>query len=137
SLKDVFPTLEQFFHLARDKLCGVKDYDLTNNSQALAFLGQRFAPNVCIGYHHAVKHAKSSVASHLRVCIATTEDQAWFYIAYPSEPLFLSVVAANLLHRTNRSLRKIQPYSWQKWTMELSSHRPERGAGQSPALALG
>ncbi|KAF8837723.1 hypothetical protein BDN67DRAFT_1071240 [Paxillus ammoniavirescens] len=106
SLKAVFDTHIGFFDFAGDRLCGVKEYHPAIQSQALAFLDQRFGLDICFGHRHAVEHVESSVASHLCVGITTTEDRAWSYTTYPSEP-FLSVIAANLLHRTNKSLQQI------------------------------
>lgn len=67
------------------------------NEQAFAVLSQRFGLDIAFGHRDAVRHVETSVASHLRVCIKTTEDRIWSYSTYPSEPI-LSCVAASLLH---------------------------------------
>ncbi|KAG8218173.1 hypothetical protein J3R82DRAFT_3753, partial [Butyriboletus roseoflavus] len=43
------------------------------------------------------------VASHLRICLATTLDRNWRFTQYPSEPL-LSCVAAVDLHKKPEKL---------------------------------
>ncbi|KAI9570118.1 hypothetical protein HD554DRAFT_2083867 [Boletus coccyginus] len=95
SLKDYRP--EKLFRLARQKLCGEKEFRPDNSHQAFAVLGQRFGLDITFGHRHAVEFVETSVASHLRVCIKTTEDRIWSYTTYPSEPI-LSCAAAYLLH---------------------------------------
>jgi hypothetical protein len=50
-----------------------------------------------------VEYLERAVASHLRVCLTTTEDRMWSFTAYPSEP-FLAHIAALLLHDTPTNL---------------------------------
>ncbi|KAG8213468.1 hypothetical protein J3R82DRAFT_12005, partial [Butyriboletus roseoflavus] len=95
----------QVFNLAMQKLSGASQYDATNSRQALAVLAQRFGLDVCFGHHEAVQYVETSVASHLRVCITTTDDRLWSYTTYPSEPL-LSCAATFLLHSTVNSLNQ-------------------------------
>ncbi|KAF8581733.1 hypothetical protein K439DRAFT_199985 [Ramaria rubella] len=47
-----------------------------------------------------VQHVDEAVASHLRICITTTEDRSWRFTAYPSEPL-LSHAAAEEMWRNS------------------------------------
>ena len=89
---------------ASEKLCGTQ-YDPRNTDQVLAVLGQRFAINITFGHPDSVEHLESGVASHLRICLATTLDRTSRFTSYPSEPL-LSCVAATNLHRTAQSLEK-------------------------------
>ncbi|KAG8218115.1 hypothetical protein J3R82DRAFT_3637, partial [Butyriboletus roseoflavus] len=87
---------EQMFNLATQKLSGTSQYDATDSRQALAVLAQRFGLDICFGHQDAVHYVETSVASHLRVCITTTDDCLWSYTTYPSEPL-LSCAATFLL----------------------------------------
>ena len=90
-------SLEQILRLARQKLCGREEFDLRNRHQAFAVLAQRFSLDIAFDHHDAVRYVETLVASHLRVCIKTTEDRIWSYSTYPSEPI-LSCAAASLLH---------------------------------------
>jgi len=63
----------------------------------VAVLGQRFGLNVTFGHPDSVEYLESGVASHLRICLATTLDRSWMFTSYPSEPL-LSCAAARDLH---------------------------------------
>ena len=72
-------------------------FDPYNEHQAFAILAQRFGLNIAFGHRDAVRYVETSVASHLRYCIKTTEDRLWSYTTYPSEPI-LSCAAASLLH---------------------------------------
>ena len=65
-------------------------------------LAQRFGLDITFGHHNAVRFVETSVASHLRVCIKTTEDRLWSYTTYPSEPI-LSCAAASLLYEANNA----------------------------------
>ncbi|KAH0835503.1 hypothetical protein J3R83DRAFT_9178, partial [Lanmaoa asiatica] len=42
------------------------------------------------------------VASHLRICLATTLDRNWRFTSYPSEPLLSCVAACDLHARPER-----------------------------------
>jgi hypothetical protein len=59
--------------------------------------------NVTFGHPDAVEHLENGVASHLRICLATTLDRNWRFTSYPSEPL-LSCVAAMDLHEKPEKL---------------------------------
>jgi len=89
--------------LASNKLIGVTPYEGSDDKQALVLLAQRFGLDVCFGHREAVRFVESTVASHMRICITTTEDRLWSYTTYPSEP-FLSCVAAYSMHRTEKSV---------------------------------
>jgi len=95
--------IAEIFNLATQKLCGAAAYNTADSHQVLAVLAQRFGLEVCFGHREAVEYVESSVASHLRVCITTTEDRLWSYTTYPSEP-FLSCAAAFLLHISGDAL---------------------------------
>ena len=88
--------MESIFSLAAHKLCGTKQFDPKDRNQAFAVLAQRFCLDIAFGHPDAVSFVEAAMASHLRVCIKTTEDRIWSYSAYPSEP-FLSCAAASLL----------------------------------------
>ncbi|KAI9464839.1 hypothetical protein HD554DRAFT_2174896 [Boletus coccyginus] len=64
-----------------------------STGHVISVLGQRFGLNVTFGHPDSVEHLESGVASHLRICLATTMDRNWRFTSYPSEPL-LSCVAA-------------------------------------------
>ena len=66
-------------------------------------LAQRFKLDIAFGHRDAVSYVETTVASHLRICINTTEDRTWSYTTYPSEP-FLSYAAASLLHAPEDNL---------------------------------
>lgn len=89
---------DEIIHIATQKLLGAKSFLPSNPNHALAVLGQRFGLDVAFGHPDSVAHLESAVASHLRVCIATTADRVWRFTSYPSEPL-LSCVAAEILHQ--------------------------------------
>ena len=97
-----FPTYE-VVAVARQKLCGDKVFDPADTKHMLAILGQRFGLEICLGHPEAVKHVECGVASHLRICLATTENRTWSFTYYPSEP-FLSCIAASLLHQSADAL---------------------------------
>ncbi|KAG9318017.1 hypothetical protein JVU11DRAFT_80 [Chiua virens] len=92
-------SLSGILDLAGEKLCGVgiAAFDLQLDHQAFAVLAQRFGLDITFGHRNAVRYVEDLVASHLRVCIKTTEDRVWSYTTYPSEPI-LSCAAANVLH---------------------------------------
>ena len=75
------------------KLCGSKEFVPSDVNHTIAVLGQRFALEICFGHPESVKYLERGVASHLRICLATTQDRMWLFTSYPSEP-FLSCVAA-------------------------------------------
>ncbi|GBE88876.1 hypothetical protein SCP_1402840 [Sparassis crispa] len=83
--------------LASEKLCKSLALNINDSNQILAVLGQRFCLDVCFGHPEAVEFLETGVASHLRICEATTEDRMWRFTSYPSEPI-LSHVAGCLLH---------------------------------------
>jgi hypothetical protein len=104
SLKVVDPQgMSGVIAMASMKLCKSSRYDAKNQNQALAVLSQRFGLDVCFGHPESVQYLETSVASHLRVCSAVTEDRTWKFTSYPSEP-FLSCVAAGLLHHSESTL---------------------------------
>ena len=88
---------ERVLGAASSKLCGGYSFDPSKTSHVLAVLGQRFGLNVTFGHPDSVEHLENGVASHLRMCLATTLDRNWRFTSYPSEPL-LSCVAASDLH---------------------------------------
>ncbi|KAH7905770.1 hypothetical protein BJ138DRAFT_1130306 [Hygrophoropsis aurantiaca] len=88
------------------KLCKDNQFKPGDMDQALAVLSQRFGLDVCFGHPDSVSYLEKAVASHLRICIGTTEDRMWKFTSYPSEP-FLSCVAANLLHTTAWALPSV------------------------------
>ncbi|KAF8552448.1 hypothetical protein OG21DRAFT_1486202 [Imleria badia] len=100
SLKEGDDALEGLLHLAEQKLCGPVEFDPHNHHQTFAVLAQRFGLDIAFGHRNAVGYVETSVASHLRACIKTTEDRIWSYTIYPSEPI-LSCAAASLLHGGN------------------------------------
>ena len=69
----------------------------------VAVLGQRFGLNVTFGHPDSASLLETGVASHLRICLATTLDRNWEFTGYPSEPL-LSCVAARDLHQVPQKL---------------------------------
>ncbi|KAI6135505.1 hypothetical protein EV401DRAFT_2192055 [Pisolithus croceorrhizus] len=71
-----------------------------NEDLPLVTWSQRFCLNITMGHHGTMKFIQSAVASHLRVCVRTTQDRAWSFTTYPSEP-FVSCAAASILHRQN------------------------------------
>jgi hypothetical protein len=75
-------------------------FNPSDEHQAFAVLAQRFGLNITFGHHNMAHCVEALVASHLRVCIKTTEGQLWSYTTYPSEPI-LSCAAASLLYRTS------------------------------------
>ena len=90
--------------VVQQKLCGDKAFDPTDTKHMLAILGQRFGLEICLGHPEAVKYVECGVASHLRICLATTEDRTWSFTSYPSEP-FLSCIAAFILHGSTDTLK--------------------------------
>ncbi|KAL4070251.1 hypothetical protein J3A83DRAFT_4372409 [Scleroderma citrinum] len=91
-------------HLAGQKLCGNKAFDPSSVDQMLAVLGQRFGLEISFGHPESVERIERGVTSHMRICIATTEDRAWSFTTYSSEP-FLSCIAASTLHGGKYMLR--------------------------------
>ena len=89
---------------ASSKLRGGESFDPQNTGHVLAVLGQRFGLSVTFGHPDSVAYLETGVASHLRICLATTLDRNWRFTNYPSEPL-LSCVAANDLHKDSRNLQ--------------------------------
>jgi len=89
---------------ASSKLCGGDEFDPSKTGHVIAVLGQRFGLNVTFGHPDSVEHLESGVASHLRICLATTLDRNWRFTTYPSEPL-LSCVAACDLHEVPEKLK--------------------------------
>ena len=87
----------ELVELARQKLLSNTIFLPDDVGHMLAVLGQRFGLQVCFGHVEPMKHLERGVASHLRICISTTEDRMWSHTSYPSEP-FLSCVAALALH---------------------------------------
>ena len=75
----------------------MEEFHPDSDDQAFAVLAQRFGLDIAFGHRDAVRYVETLVASHLRVCIKTTEDRIWSYSTYPSEPI-LSCAAASLLH---------------------------------------
>jgi hypothetical protein len=92
---------DHMVELALNKLIGK---DVPGDRRALVVLAQRFGLDVCFGHRDAVRFVSSTVASHMRVIVTTTEDCIWSYTSYPSEPI-LSCAAAISMHETNNSLR--------------------------------
>ncbi|KAH7919076.1 hypothetical protein BV22DRAFT_1134113 [Leucogyrophana mollusca] len=100
SLKSVeMSDVDGIIAIARFKLCKAAYFNPADTDQALAVLSQRFGLDVCFGHPDSVSYLETAVASHLRICTGTTEDRAWRFTSYPSEP-FLSCVAADLLHES-------------------------------------
>ena len=104
SLKTALMFPERMLDTASSKLCGGYDFDAQKTNHVLAVLGQRFGLNVTFGHPDSVEHLETGVASHLRVCLATTPDRNWRFTSYPSEPL-LSCVAASVLHEGPETLK--------------------------------
>ena len=104
SLKTALTFPERVLDTASSKLCGGYDFDAQKTNHVLAVLGQRFGVNVTFGHPDSVEHLESGVASHLRICLATTLDRNWRFTNYPSEPL-LSCVAARDLHEGPEKLK--------------------------------
>ena len=86
-------TVVDLVNLAMLKLCGSKGFIPSDVNHTIAVLGQRFALEICFGHPESVKYLERGVASHLRICLSTTQDRMWSFTSYPSEP-FLSCVAA-------------------------------------------
>ena len=97
SLKTAHGQAHKVLHTASSKLCGAGHFDPRNTNHVLAIMGQRFGLNMTLGHPDSVEHLEKGVASHLRICLATTLDRNWRFTSYPSEPL-LSCVAASDLH---------------------------------------
>jgi hypothetical protein len=93
----MYTNFDDILELARQKLIASRLYNPIEKNQLLAVLGQRFGLEIRFGHLDTNRFLESSIASHLRVCITTTEDRRWTYTTYPSEP-FLSCAAAYLLH---------------------------------------
>ncbi|KAF8578454.1 hypothetical protein K439DRAFT_1621321 [Ramaria rubella] len=91
--------VEEVVRTAQVKLLKDNHYANTEH-QALALLSQRFALDIIFGHPKAVQHVDEAVASHLRICITSTEDRSWRFTAYPSEPL-LSHAAAEEMWRNS------------------------------------
>lgn len=85
--------VQDIMGVAISKLSGTSE----NKNLSLVVLSQRICLNITLGHPEAVEFVESGVASHLRVCIAITDDHNWSFTTYPSEP-FLSCAAASLLH---------------------------------------
>ena len=71
----------------------------SNPDNQLAVLAQRFGLDIYFDHKEATSLIENAVASHGRICLATTEDRTRSFTTYPSEPL-LSCVAAELLHKS-------------------------------------
>ncbi|KAI9462598.1 hypothetical protein HD554DRAFT_2330393 [Boletus coccyginus] len=104
SLKTALTLPGRVLDTASAKLCGGDEFDPRKTSHVIAVLGQRFGLNVTFGHPDSVEHLESGVASHLRICLATTMDRNWRFTSYPSEPL-LSCVAARSLHAVPGKLK--------------------------------
>jgi hypothetical protein len=113
--------LEWVFQLAVQKLIATTEYIGSDPYQTLAVLGQRFCLDLCFGHRDVTRFVETSVASHLRVCITTTENGIWRYTTYPSEP-FLSCAAAHLLHEDSRSLPQTLTYRLNNGMIETVTH---------------
>ena len=103
SLKTAHGQTHKVLRTASSKLCGAGRFDPRNTDHVLAIMGQRFGLNMTLGHPDSVEHLEKGVASHLRVCLATTLDRNWRFTSYPSEPL-LSCVAASNLHAEPKML---------------------------------
>ena len=103
SLKTALKLPRRLLRTASSKLCGGDTFDASKTSHVLGVLGQRFGLNVTFGHPDSVEHLENGVASHLRICLATTLDRNWRFTSYPSEPL-LSCVAATDLHEDPKKL---------------------------------
>jgi len=90
--------VNSIFAMALLKLRGPRGSD-----PALAILSQRFALDVSFGHPDAVSYVEKEIASHLRICYATTKDRTWSFTGYPSEPL-VSCAAAHILHENTTYL---------------------------------
>ncbi|KAI9464849.1 hypothetical protein HD554DRAFT_2315779 [Boletus coccyginus] len=104
SLKTALTLPGRVLDTASAKLCGGDEFDPSKTGHVIAVLGQRFGLNVTFGHPDSVEHLESGVASHLRICLATTMDRNWRFTSYPSEPL-LSCVAARGLHAVPGKLK--------------------------------
>ncbi|KAI9566675.1 hypothetical protein HD554DRAFT_2174092 [Boletus coccyginus] len=104
SLKTALTLPGRVLDTASAKLCGGDEFDPSKTGHVIAVLGQRFGLNVTFGHPDSVEHLESGVASHLRICLATTMDRNWRFTSYPSEPL-LSCVAARSLHAVPGKLK--------------------------------
>ncbi|KAH7902988.1 hypothetical protein BJ138DRAFT_1120865 [Hygrophoropsis aurantiaca] len=105
SINDMDPQgMSGVIAVAGMKLCKSSRFEANDQNLALAALSQRFCLDVSVGHPEAVRYLETAVASHLRVCLAVTEDRTWKSTSYPSEP-FLSCVAAGLIHRSEGTLR--------------------------------
>ncbi|KIK15021.1 hypothetical protein PISMIDRAFT_337486 [Pisolithus microcarpus 441] len=92
SLQELY-NVQDIMGVAISKLSGTSE----DKNLSLVVLSQRICLNITLGHPEAVEFVESGVASHLRVCIAITDDRNWSFTTYPSEP-FLSCAAASLLH---------------------------------------
>ena len=97
-------TVSDIVQLAEHKLCGSYNFQPAEVDHLLAILGQRFGLDISSSHPNAVKHVEAGVASHMRICRATTGDRKWSFTMYPSEP-FLSCIAASLLHQSPETLK--------------------------------
>lgn len=122
---------DEFVAFVSEKLTGLtaSQYHTSAlpDASALAILSPRFAVDVCFGHPEAVGYADDAVASHLRVCLATTEDRRWSFTTYGSEPV-LSHVAAVLLTE--------KPSAYKVLESKLSSGMIERGKSGELACRL-
>ncbi|KAF7791508.1 hypothetical protein EIP86_002524 [Pleurotus ostreatoroseus] len=120
---------DDFMTLARYKLMNQGSGKTQGNSAAadLAIISQRFALDVCFGHPDAVGFMDEAIASHLRVCLGTTEDRTWRFTTYASEPL-LSHVAAFALNES--------PSAFDVLRVKLSSGMIEKGRSGELACRL-
>lgn len=97
SVKDIggHPYLTTFTDFAIVKLLKTDRYNLTNMTQAMVALGQRFGLEVAFSLPESVS-PDDLIASHMAYCLGTTENPKYTFAIYPSEP-FLSHAAATLL----------------------------------------
>ena len=95
--------VQEIVKLAQQKLCSSAMFDSQDVHQAFAVLAQRLGLEIALGRRQAVKYNDELIASHLWICIKMTEDRAWSYTTYPSEPI-VSVAAARLLHSNEEHL---------------------------------
>ena len=72
----------------------------------LAVLAQRFCIDIFFNHKEASSYVETAVASHGRICLSTTEDRAWSFTTYPSEP-FLSCAAARIFHKSSVYQKKV------------------------------
>ncbi|KAK7467627.1 hypothetical protein VKT23_004681 [Stygiomarasmius scandens] len=97
------PTKMASFAKVKLTLKDERNWNMSDESQAVAALGQRFLLPLMMDNEETVDYIQDAVAQHMRVVLGTSEDGERILSSYPSEPV-LSQAAAELLHSSSTSL---------------------------------